>query len=376
MRIAFLTFNAYGILTGQKQGDVGGAQVQQVHIARELAERGHQPVFIENDRSDKEAGIYDGIEVVLKPIRTWGHPLLRAPARILDFLRLLREIDPDVCYARVLLFETLPTALYCRTTETRFVYGFAHDSELTDDPIIFETSLTDNRIYKGLLNWALESADTLVAQNEFQFDRAKEQFDTFVELIPNGYPADTISTNIFDDVDMPVVLWVSTLRPWKRPEIVIELADRIPDTMFVIVGPPAEEAPELAERIEREAAERPNVRYEGFVPYTDVDEYFADADLFLNTSEDEGFPNTFLQAWSQGTPVISLDVNPSGIVSEENVGRFTDGSIDDLATAIRSIISEDSRLGELSKTCRTYFKREHSIKTITDRYETVLERPS
>lgn len=371
MKVAFVTLNAYDMLTGGDGGEVGGAQLQQILIGRELATRGHDVYFVEHDGPDKRARTVDGIEIVLKPHRTAGSPPVKAVHRTVDTLRVLHQIGPDACYVRVPLFEVFPVAAYCGLADARFVYGFAHDSELSDDPVTFETGFTDNVAYRRLMRFALGTAETLVAQNDFQYRAARRQFDTDVVRIPNGYeePSADGAVNPVES-DGPVVLWVSTLRPWKRPELVLEVVDAVPDAHFVIVGGPDEEAPEVATEMEAAAAERANIRYEGFVPYADVDAYYEAADLFLNTSTDEGFPNTFLEAWSHETPVVSLEVNPSGVLTD--IGRCTDGSMDAFVDAVSKLVADTETRAELGRRSLEYFRENHGIERVTDRYEQVF----
>lgn len=371
MRIAFLTLNAYDMLSGDGE-TVGGAQLQQVLIGRELADRGHDVVFIENESDHKREGHVDGIRVVTRPNRTDSNPLLQAVLRSLDLVTLLGRIDPDVCYVRMPLFELLPTAAYCMLSNTRLIYGFAHDSELGDSPIAFETRVTNNPLYRAAIRTARSTADTLIAQNEYQERLAREQYDCPVVKVSNGYqPKDEPGEPPFSG-DRPVVLWVSTLRPWKRPELVLELADNVPEALFVIVGPRSDDAPEMYDEVRDGAQQRDNVRFEGFVPYDDIDAYFAASDIFCNTSTDEGFPNTFLQAWAYGTPVASLSVNPDGILAEGNTGVYADGDVELLASELTRILDDGERLSALSAGAREHFAAEHSIERLADDYERVF----
>lgn len=372
MRVAFLTLNAYDMLTGD--GDtVGGAQLQQILVGRELAARGHDVVFIENEAPNKQEGTVDGIRIVTKPTRDRRSVAARAVLRCVDLVALLGRINPDVCYVRVPLFELLSTAAYCAGTDTRLVYGFAHDSELTDDPVVFESGYTDNAVYRALVREATDTADVLVAQNEFQNQRASERYSAPVVHIPNGYRRTTDPGHSpLASVEGPVVLWVSMLRPWKQPGLVLEIADAVPEATFAIVGGRADDAPDLYDSVRDGAAQRANVRFEGFVPYEEVDAYFADADLFLNTSEEEGFPNTFLQAWAHDTPVASLSVDPSGVLKHGEAGICADGSCDDLIEMIRDLTATPGRLRRMGRQARTFFEGNHAIDHITDRYEAVF----
>ncbi|MFC7082337.1 glycosyltransferase family 4 protein [Halorussus caseinilyticus] len=382
MHVAFLSLNAYDMLTGGHEGNVGGSQLQQALIAEELADRGHEVTFVENDAPFKEATAVNGVRVVLKDEHSDRSLPVRLPARVASTLRTLSEIGPDAVYARVPNLDIFPVAAYCSVTDTRFVYNFAHDSELTDDPMVFDGSLSDNAVYWGLMQKALGSADVLVAQNDFQYTRARERFPgTNVSLVWNGYPdpesggdsgRDPDSRTDRSDDAPTKVLWVATLREWKQPEVVLELAAEIPDAEFVVVGGRASESPDLYDSFRAAANETENVRFEGFVPYENVDEYFARADVFLNTSTDEGFPNTFLQSWANRTAVVSLNVDPNDILRENDIGYCADGSVDEMAERLGELVRDDERRRRYLTNAYEYFVENHSIEQVTDQYEAAL----
>jgi glycosyltransferase involved in cell wall biosynthesis len=372
MRIVFHSLNAYDMLVGREDGVVGGAQLQQILVGRELATRGHEVVFVEDDTPHKNERTIDGVQIVLKPQRE-GNIAYRTTRSMLDVVRMLRDVNPDVCYRRVLHSDLLPLSVYCRLSDTRFVYGFAHDSEVTDNPVALDRPVFDNPLYKHILRYALSQADQLIAQNNFQLEHARERFGDQITRIPNGYPdGEGDARNVLTDVGAPMVLWVGTLRSWKQPEIVLEVADAVPEAEFIIVGGPASDEPEVHREIKQGVATRSNVRYEGFVPYERVDDYFAAADIFLNTSAEEGFPNTFLQAWAHATTVASLSVDPDSILAGSGVGVFAEGSEEALIECIQNIIGDDEQRQTLGDTAYRYYQENYSITHIADRYEHVF----
>jgi glycosyltransferase involved in cell wall biosynthesis len=77
-----------------------------------------------------------------------------------------------------------------------------------------------------------------------------------------------------------------------------------------------------------------NVCVTDYVPYRQVDELFRSTRCLLNTSDAEGFPNTYLQAASHGIPIVSLRVDPDGILTRHGCGRVVNGSVDAAATQL------------------------------------------
>ena len=98
----------------------------------------------------------------------------------------------------------------------------------------------------------------------------------------------------------------------------ISIAKKLPQYTFTIICPKAsDQSHEEYLELKKQFA-IPNVKFIEFVPFEEIDDYFANAKLFINTSDDEGFPNTFIQARNNGTPVISFNVDPDNILRDLN----------------------------------------------------------
>jgi len=54
----------------------------------------------------------------------------------------------------------------------------------------------------------------------------------------------------------------------------------------------------------------------------------------INTSNFEGFPNIFLEAWATGVPVISLNVDPGNVIKKRRLGICCEGSLERMKAAI------------------------------------------
>jgi glycosyltransferase involved in cell wall biosynthesis len=65
----------------------------------------------------------------------------------------------------------------------------------------------------------------------------------------------------------------------------------------------------------------------------------ADAAILLSTSDVEGFPNTFVQAWSSGTPVVSIRIDPDNIIEHMRLGAVvgnSDRAVHEIAALMHS----------------------------------------
>jgi glycosyltransferase involved in cell wall biosynthesis len=98
-----------------------------------------------------------------------------------------------------------------------------------------------------------------------------------------------------------------------------------------------------------------NLRVEGAVPHNRVMDLMSSAILLVNTSELEGFPNVFLEAWSCGTPVATLGVDPDGLIHDEGLGWVCD-SVDELARLLVYLRSNPHEVERVGQKCRHFVR--------------------
>ena len=96
---------------------------------------------------------------------------------------------------------------------------------------------------------------------------------------------------------------------------------------------------------------------------------FSHARLFLSTSDTEGFPNTYLQAWMAGAPVIAF-FDPDGIIEREGLGIVV-GSVDEAVQAIENLLGDAERWREMSERANAYAVAHHGAMVIKQ-YETLI----
>ena len=160
-----------------------------------------------------------------------------------------------------------------------------------------------------------------------------------------------------------VVLWVGNMRPVKQPEVFINLARVLPDTGFAF---------EMIGRIgmgryARLAASVPSVRLLGELAPADAAERIAEAALLVCTSKFESMPNTFVQAFSSGTPVVSLCVNPDNVLCQHGLGCVS-GTESRLAEQVRQLLDDFQLRQLMGSRGRAYFREHHSWLASREQY--------
>jgi glycosyltransferase involved in cell wall biosynthesis len=118
------------------------------------------------------------------------------------------------------------------------------------------------------------------------------------------------------------------------------------------------------------AREIPNVDFKGFLPLSEVDKHFLVAKLLVNTSEHEGFPNTFLQAWSKGVPVVSF-VDPDNLITRHNLGFVVD-SLESMVEKVEEVLNGKTVFSP--NAIINTFNRYFSIESAADKYHECFVR--
>lgn len=364
--ICFVAPNIYPVLVGDRNIQMaGGAEVQQSIMARVFAAAGYRVTVACMDLGQPEGIAADGITIHNTYRPSTGLPVLRFfhPHISLTW-RALARADADIYYQRGCGLLTGVVAAFCRLHRRRFVFAGAHDQDFD-----FEMPKLKKTQDKILYRWGIRNADAVVVQNTQQFQMASEWG---LNPVPIGscyqLPASAgVSTKGY-------VLWVARFCSWKRPEIFIELARRLPQFRFRMVGGAGSESGEAVffEKIKLEGASVPNLEMAGFVPHADVEREFDGARVFVNTSEAEGFPNTFLQSWARGLPTVSF-VRPALDEDGRTIGRGI-RDMDMLAQEVSALMTDDKMWQVEGSCCRQYFESHHSVKQAFDAYSALFSR--
>jgi glycosyltransferase involved in cell wall biosynthesis len=249
-------------------------------------------------------------------------------------------------------------AWFCRRNRRKSVYAAASDIDFLPGKQQIEY-----RRDRWLFEYGVQNVDAIVVQNQRQYADCREHYGRDATLIPS------CSTEAVAPRNPEEILWVGTIRSYKRPELFIDLARGLPQLRFTMVGGPGgSDAASMNyfREIEAVAKSVPNLKFCGFVPYAEVDAFFDRASIFVNTSLYEGFPNTFLQSWARGVPVVSYFDTGSKFEGQAVVCRVC--SQQEAASAVCTLKSDAGAWRYASERSRRHFENEHSLGSAVSRY--------
>ena len=155
----------------------------------------------------------------------------------------------------------------------------------------------------------------------------------------------------------------------KRPDRLLELAAAGPDLGIDLIGPFSSDA--YSQEVKRRAEQVPNVMVHGAVPRNRMDEFYRRGAVLCCTSEYEGFPNTFLEAWSHGLPVVST-FDPDGVIAARKLGTVV-RSVSEMQAALKALLGSAERYEEASRNARRYYVENHAVDTVLPKFARVFQ---
>lgn len=361
--VCFVAPNAYPLLANDSATQfIGGAEVQQVMTACGLASRGYDISMICLDFGQPDRLEINGVNLRRAYRPDDGIPVLRFVwPRLTSIWNCMKAVDADIYYYRTAGMLAGVMALFCKRNHKRSVFAAAGNPDLErDTPKI--RYWRDRRIYE----YGLRNVDRILVQNDEQARLCRKNFHRKPICVPNMYTSAVSSVRGRGRH----ILWVSTIRRIKQPQIFLEVAEALPQFRFRIVGGPDARETELYESIRSRSAKLDNIEFVGFVPYAEVGAEFDDAALLVNTSESEGFPNTFLQAWARGIPTVSF-VDSGARLNGRPVGRIV-ANIEELIAEASFLMKNPAACESLGRECMDYVQRNHAPERILDMYEEIF----
>lgn len=363
--ICFVGLDNYPVLTRDKGNEYfGGESVQQTLLAKAFRDLDYEVSMIVMDYGQPQAEIVDGIRVWKAFDKQAGIPLLRFfHPRATSIFAALGMANADFYYQSCAGMVTGLVAAYCRRHGKRFIFRLASDSDCIPGGQIIRF-WRDRKLYE----FGLRRADIIASQTLRQASLLKEHYNLDSVLVNMVVEPPGSSEDRPKHID---ILWVNNLRDLKRPQLVLDLAKTLPDYRIVMIGGPVSDHESTYAEIQRRARDFGNLEFMGPVPYHEIGVFFSHSKILINTSEVEGFPNSFLQAWVRGVPVISF-FDPDGLIQANSLGKVP-RNLYEMASMIVELLQNEKQREYISAKAETFALQNYSPATASLTYDEYFE---
>jgi glycosyltransferase involved in cell wall biosynthesis len=357
IKVCFISLYAYPLFDKSEAGVQGGAEVDTYMIATELArDNGFDVHFVTGDFGQPDIINFENV-TIYKTVD------LKSPIRsVLSIWQVLKKTDCDIYFKKGASLVTTLITLFCHTHHKPFVLRTSHKTEC-------DGSYIHSQLLKGwAYRWALRTARQVFVQNAQDCESLWNTTGVHSVAIPNGHRIPNSLTG-----ERKWILWVGRSVAFKRPELFIRLARIFQSEQFVMIcqwtrGDKNINKPVEQDNLLEQIKKVPNLKFIDHVPFHQINTYFEQAKLFVNTSDSEGFPNTFIQACKCKTPILSLNSNPDDFLNKYKCGLCANGDWQAFREMLTRLL-EPELMRQFGDNGRRYVEENHDITKIVEQYK-------
>jgi glycosyltransferase involved in cell wall biosynthesis len=349
------------IVNQHKQLALGGSELQCDIIAKGLKDRGNDVVYIALGSHSID---FSNIPYKIIPFKF----------SFKKFFYLLRKEKPDIIYWRNRQFR-LAAVINAKLMRIPFVFAVSSPDDLKvfwyriDNPKnYFLTQLLKARqLVKSFYNYfGLLLSDGVTSLNSKYLEKVPIKNKVTVwnamenDSIPFSWPR-------------PYFLWVSNIKPIKRPEIYLKLAQKLSeenlDVDFLMVGSIKSDHYRL---LIHETETTANFHYLGLKTPNEVNGILKNSIALIHTCLPEGFGNNFIQAWHSGCPTITYEFDPENLIRGEQLGFVADNNFDNLVEQTKFMIKNKSERKKMGDRALKFAQSNFFSSRLIDDVETFL----
>jgi glycosyltransferase involved in cell wall biosynthesis len=346
----------------------GGGERQMMLLATQISMQGTRVAHIVYPPADPYVPEPASVTLVSRRgyagYRRYCGQLLEA----VNIWRGLRRADAGVYVFRTGTPALGVGALFCRLYRRPLVFSSASDSDFG-----FERQ-APHRHTRALYAFGVRSSTVVVVQSRQQVDLAHKVFPNVKRVVQIPSFAETDAAARQPVQEGEAFLWSGRVVEYKEPLKYVALARAAPEARFWMLGvmDPGVSV-ELAEQLRAAVAQTPNLELLEPRPHSEAMELVRRSVAVVNTSRFEGMPNTFLEAWAVGVPVLSLSFDADGIIREHGLGNVAGGSWQRFLTAARELWAARGEREVVAERVKAYVRAEHGVPVVTQRWTQLLD---
>lgn len=342
---------------------MGGTEVLAYHLAKGLAQNGHEVLVLASGGKQLPAGrMPEGFSVERIPyprIPFFGMLvfLLRAPWR-------MRKFRPDVVHCLSVnmgisaMLSGLPYTVWCVGLDVNGAWKF-----------------------KGILLPMVLGKAAAVASLTVDMKNKVQRFcRQEITLVPSGVDVSRFggleksAMRVRHEIpaDRPVIVFVNRLVDGKGVEHLLAamelLTSHIPHALLLLVGEGDRRG--ALQRAAKNLVAADCVRFLGAVPHDQVPEYLAAADAFVLPSFSEGMPVSLVEAIAAGLPVVASNIPGIAevVADTANALLVPPGEAEALAEALAKVLENKEAARAMGDANREKAKQ-YAWGRITDAFE-------
>ncbi len=356
IRLVFISTLAYNYFFPGKVKQAGG-QTRIYNLAKGFALLPEYEVFcITGDFGQEDYIKKDGVTLIKAPI---DNPL--ALIRVsLKIKRLNPDVLIDFCASpRLFIYYLLK-----KSTGLKYVFSTGHDIDVNGD-----YKKVENYLYYFFYITGLKRADKVVSQVPHHKTLLLEKYTINSDLILSPY----LKIKKAEKPSPSIILWVGRAAHYKRPELFVQLAECFPLEKFVMICNKSSYDNGFMVSIEDGKNLPNNLEFHEYVSYPDMASYYNKAKFLVNTSDNEGFPNTFIEAAVTQTPILSLNSDPNNILTEHGAGYICGGSTEILHKRCKQMLQNSEKTQKAGRNAFNYAFKYHRLDRAVAQFDTIFK---
>jgi glycosyltransferase involved in cell wall biosynthesis len=202
-------------------------------------------------------------------------------------------------------------------------------------------------------------------QAKYIADKVKHMFS--LNYLPTFLPNPvSIPANQIEKDEKPTVLFLGRWDPIKRPDVMLQIAEKLPNVQFVCCGVANLMFKDYFEPLIKKARKLANVNYMGYVVAEKKNTVLNKSWILLNTSSRECLPVSFLEAAAYRMAIVSPN-DPDSFASNFGCKIHDKENVKEYVDAINTLILDD-KWREKGNAARKYVQETHELKHVIEEH--------
>ncbi len=337
---------------------MGGAELQISYLVKYMKKQGFEVHFIYEDN-----GIHiKNDDTILHPLKkikirkTFGERLF---LRTKIIKKILKKIQPDIIYTRSCSSWSGIAATYSKENNIIHIWAIASDKDVCKKGVLSLLRRPLDLIEMSMINKAFRHAGIIISQNKFQQKELAIHYNRKSVIIPQMAPL--VEETMIKKNAVPLeIVWIANIKPLKRPELFIQLVKKFKKNKacrFRMIGLMDNNYLKL---VQAASYSLENFAYLGVLSNDKVNDILCKSHFLINTSDYEGFSNTFVQAWMRKVIVLSMHSNPDSILTDYRIG-FVCPTLKKMTEKLDILINDKFLRDQMSERAYKFAIQNHSL---------------